>query len=151
MSKYVKKEGAVHHGMTGTKTWWSWHFMKQRVLNPSNRDYHRYKDRHIDPKWMVFANFYADMGERPEGMSLDRIDNKGGYCKENCRWATAKQQAASRNMGNYRKRLSADSVKEIKSLIGVETLRNISQKYGVHQCTIIDIKYGRTWKEVAHV
>jgi len=133
------------------QTWWSWHFMKQRVLNPSNRDYPRYKNLAIDPRWMDFENFYADMGNRPMGLSLDRINNSDGYYKENCRWATRKQQARNRNKGDYSRKLSERKVREIRSLFGKTTLRKISEIYGVHQCTIIDIKYGRTWKEVANV
>ena len=57
--------------------------MKQRVLNPHNRDYPRYKDRVIDPRWMIYANFYADMGDKPDGLTLDRKDNSKGYNKEN--------------------------------------------------------------------
>ena len=46
--------------------------------------------------YIVFENFYKDMGKRPQGKSLDRIDNNGNYCKENCKWSTAKEQSNNR-------------------------------------------------------
>lgn len=78
----------------------SWYGMVQRCTNPKRRYYHRYGGRGITvaPEWLNFPSFLADMGERPQGCSLDRIDNDAGYHPGNCRWATQKEQL--RNSSN---------------------------------------------------
>lgn len=80
-------------------TYNSWRSMKQRCLNPKHNQYHNYGGRGIKiaPRWLDFANFLADMGERPsKGHSIDRKNNNGNYNKTNCRWATWEQQAGNR-------------------------------------------------------
>lgn len=71
-----------------------WKNMKQRCTNPNNPAYKRYGGAGITlcKRWYKFENFYADMGDRPEGKSLDRINNKRGYSPSNCRWASIKEQ-----------------------------------------------------------
>ncbi len=72
--------------------------MKERV-QPDYFNSKHYFDRGItieDYRWNNFENFYADMGERPEGLTLERIDNDKGYYKENCKWATHKEQVNNR-------------------------------------------------------
>ena len=88
------------HGMHGTPEYNTWQSMKQRCSNPNNTDYSLYGGRGIsyDPSWNDFVNFYRDMGSRPEGCTLDRIDNEGNYCKANCRWATPDDQRSNRRV-----------------------------------------------------
>lgn len=92
------------HGMSKSREFSSWKSMKGRCLNPQSPDYHNYGGRGITiiERWVdSFEAFYADMGERPDGMSLDRIDNEKGYSPENCRWATMQQQRSNSRQNSY--------------------------------------------------
>ena len=87
------------HGQCGSPEYRCWVGMLQRCTNPKVRNWKNYGGRGIridDPRWLKFVNFFADMGVRPNGMSLDRIDNEKGYSKSNCRWATASEQNKNR-------------------------------------------------------
>lgn len=84
------------HGMSKSLAYSRWTRMKGRCYNPNNKDYPEYGGRGINvcERWLEsFQNFYEDMGECPEGMSLDRINVEDGYDQGNCRWATPSEQA----------------------------------------------------------
>lgn len=85
------------HGLSHTPEYVVWCAMKQRCNYTKNKRFDRYGGRGIAicERWKDFANFYADMGERPEGMSLDRVNSDGDYTPENCRWATCSEQMSN--------------------------------------------------------
>jgi hypothetical protein len=87
------------HGAVGTPTYKSWDSAKQRCFNPNDDHFEGYAARGITMciQWREsFPVFLTDMGERPKGRTLHRIDNDGNYEPGNCKWATAKEQCENR-------------------------------------------------------
>lgn len=96
------REAVVTHDKTRTKAYGTWEGMLQRCNNTNSENYYNYGGRGIliCNAWLDFENFFSDMGERPDGMSLDRIDVNGNYCKENCRWTTPSVQGFNQRISS---------------------------------------------------
>ena len=122
----IRKRKPRVHGMYGTPTYKSWANMKDRCGKKGCYE----ENITYCKEWEDFRNFYRDMGERPKGTSLDRIDPFGNYCKENCRWANFETQ-----MNN--------KTNNVKYLIDGEnlTLSQIARKYGISRSNLANKIY----------
>lgn len=125
---------AEHHGMYGTRTYKSWSEMKFRCDHKNHSSSKAYDNISYCNEWKNFRNFFRDMGERPIGTSIDRIDGKNGYYKENCRWATDEQQQNNKSSNK-------------KYLIDGEflTLPQISRKFNISRSNLSNKIYIKKW------
>lgn len=85
-----------------TRTYGTWYSMKDRCYNKNNIQFSDWGGRGISvcEEWFDFTKFLSDMGERPEGTTIDRVDVNKNYCKENCKWSTYKEQANNKRIGS---------------------------------------------------
>ena len=143
------RHGHARRGST-SPTFQLWCSMRRRCNSPTDIHYYLYGGRGIAvcDRWLGkdgFANFLADMGEKPDGMTLDRIDGDGNYEPGNCRWATRQEQARNRRGA----KLSREDVGVIRAAIALgRGTREIAAEWGVHYSTVARIKTGSLWGHV---
>lgn len=123
----AEHKGNYRHGMYGTPTYKSWSEMKRRCGDPQNPNYANVT---YCKEWACFENFLADMGIRPSGTTLDRINPYGNYEPSNCRWADIITQENNRRNNK-------------KFLIDGEmlTLPQIARKYGISRSNLANKIY----------
>ena len=153
------KHGHARRGRE-TPTYVTWKHMRRRCYSSICKDFKFYGARGIKicRRWRSFANFLADMGEKPPGLTIDREDNDGNYEPTNCRWATRADQVKTKR-GNFVKgmqgrrgadapwaKLSASDVAEIRLLRGKLSQKKIGNRYGVCQSMVCQIHAGTTWR-----
>lgn len=133
----MSKDKHYLHGMCRYPEYGAWLIMKGRCNNKNNPSYCYYGGRGISvcKEWDNFKTFIIDMGRRPKGRSLDRIDSNGNYCKENCRWATKIQQANN----------TRDN-KKIEYNGKIYGLRELSKKTGITQKLLAKRIFERGWE-----
>lgn len=152
MDKSIDSWKVKHGHFIGTKkcskTYMVWSSMKSRCNNKNHHAYNSYGGRNIKicNRWNDYVNFLEDMGDKPEGLSLDRIDNNGDYSLDNCRWATRSEQ--QRNKKNTR--LNEIAVKVIRYMFEVKGYGHtrIGRAMNLTREHIRDIVTYRIWREV---
>lgn len=116
------------HGMSGSKPYAVWKTMHNRCKNQSHNRYASYGGMGIKvcKEWSSFEKFWEDMGETyAEGLTLDRIDPNGDYCKENCRWVTQKVQQRNRRNNAI-----------VNSIYGRMTIAELAEVSGIKYQTL---------------
>lgn len=129
----AERKGNYRHGMYGTPTYKSWSEMKCRC-DHANHSRGLYKDVSYCDRWSDFRNFYEDMGERPDGTTLDRIDTFGNYEPTNCRWADIITQENNRR-NNVKYEIDGEML----------TLPQIARKYGISRSNLANKIYLLGW------
>lgn len=141
-------ESFVTHGMSKTDTYSIWNNMIYRCKSPTYREFHLYGGRGIKvcDRWLKFENFLADMGVRPEGHSIDRVDTNGDYEPQNCRWATDFDQARNQRTN----KLSMEKAREMRALRKSGwTCAELAKRFDVTKESVYGVLKSKQWDESA--
>lgn len=144
------KKNHLAHGHTANRiyspTYHSWQAMLGRCRYKKRDIQNKYVNRGIDVcvRWHAFENFLKDMGERPEGTTLDRIDNNDGYSPFNCRWSTPVTQARNRRNAKLTYPMALDIAKR---MLRGERAVDVAKLFSISESLPREIHKGRTWKD----
>lgn len=129
------------HGMTKSTEYVAWQNMKRRCLDNSFPGYERWGGRGITvcERWLSFENFYEDMGDKPNGLTLERIDNNKGYEPSNCEWASYSQQIKNQRLRSD----SSSGIKGINRHSNGGWMVRVDGEYHGHYKTLSDAKTAR--------
>lgn len=145
----LKRHGHASNRTT-TRTYQTWINIKKRCYAKYDKSYHRYGGRGITvcDRWLEsFENFLEDMGEAPIERSIDRIDNNGNYCPENCKWSTRSEQSRNSKCA----KMNIQSIKSLKNDLSKNnrlSYRKLAKKYGITVGMIWQIAHGNYWGDV---
>jgi len=148
MTDLITDEQVAQGLMMDIPEYKSWMSMRGRCLVKSNGAFNRYGGRGISicDEWLnSFEQFCKDMGPRPKGMSIERINNDGDYEPGNCKWATITEQNRNRRSN----KLTLYQARVIRWILrtGAFTQEQLGQMFGVSRELVRDIGNGRTWKD----
>lgn len=121
-----------------------WAEMKQRCYNPNHKQYRDYGGRGISIEWETYAEFLADMGERPDGHSIERVDHDGNYSADNCIWMDDYYQ--NRNRRNSKMDILSASIAKTMYVMGYPQ-REIVKRIGIAQPIVNQVVIGKTFRD----
>lgn len=125
----------MRHGMSDTRLYCIWESMKARCYRKTIKGYQNYGGRGIKvcDKWQTFTGFYEDMADTyADGLTLDRLDNDGDYCPDNCRWATQKEQQNHRRNNVHIDYLGRSmTLAEVSAITGIKYHTLYSRYYRI--------------------
>jgi hypothetical protein len=137
------------HGMSHKPIYKIWQQMKERCHSPNAHNYKYYGARGIKvcEKWHSFENFYDDMGDRPQGMSIERVDNDKGYSPENCIWADKMTQSLNKRTCKF----SWEQVSQMRRLYKTKSVLEIADIMDSNFSTVHGVVTNRTYRDKRYI
>lgn len=137
------------HGLSKHPLYITWKNMRGRCYSPNRPDYPYYGGRGIRvcERWHAFENFLADVGERPEGMTIERVDNARDYEPSNVIWASRTRQARNRRSTKLTI-VVANAIRDLNPRVRVEDAAiAVAERFGIAAYTVLNVWYGAAWRD----